>query len=75
MGEFHWVRCFVYFFFFDAFSGGVTMDEGFEPLESDRFLFSGTLSASFFFFSLAIVTPYVCKYMDEIVMWPIYEVS
>ena len=51
------------------------MDEGFEPLESDRFLFSGTLSASFFFFSLAIVTPYVCKYMDEIVMWPIYEVS
>jgi len=51
------------------------MDEGLEPLESDRFLFSGTLSASFFFFSLAIVTPYVCKYMDEIVMWPIYEVS
>ncbi len=49
------------------------MDEGFEPLESDRFLFSGTLSASFFFFSLAIVTPYVCKYKDEIVMWPIYE--
>jgi hypothetical protein len=49
------------------------MDEGLEPLESDRFLFSGTLSASVFFFSLAIVIPYVCKYKDEIVMWPIDE--
>lgn len=50
MGKHHWIRFHDYFFFFVAFSGGVTMDEGFEPLESDLFLFSGTLSASFFFF-------------------------
>ena len=45
------------------------MDEGFDPLESDLFLFSGTLSASFFFFNFAIVILTGCRYQDEIVMW------
>jgi hypothetical protein len=57
-----------YFFFFVPFSGGVTIDEGFDPFESDRFLFSGTLSASFFFFSFAIEIVDVCRFKDEIVM-------
>ena len=34
------------------------MDDGFEFLESDLFLFSGIASAFFFFFSLAIVIRY-----------------
>jgi hypothetical protein len=42
--------CSGYFFFFVAFSGGVTMEEGFVFLESDLFLFTGGTSASFFFF-------------------------
>jgi len=67
-GKHHWMQYPDYFFFFDPLSGVVTMDEGFEFLESDLFLFSGIASAFFFFFIFAIVILNECRYQDEIVM-------
>ena len=44
------------------------MADGFPPLESDLFLFTGTASASFFFFRWAIeILNGICIYQDEIV--------
>jgi hypothetical protein len=44
------------------------MADGFPPLESDLFLFSGTASASFFFFRWAMeILEATCNYQDEIV--------
>ncbi len=67
-GKHHWMKYSDYFFFLDPLSGAVTMEEGFEFLESDLFLFSGTTSAFFFFFIFAIIILNECRYRDEIVM-------